>query len=267
MNWAVGRFGCSTRRPTGAWSSYRPHPRINSQLPGGCGAVESNLAAHNRVDHVRGENFVFRNRHDVLRKYRDIAQFAGLQRALQFLFEGGVSVVDGVGLQGLHPGHALVGIKHRPVLEFAADTGVEARQRTHIFHGCIGAVADNSAALHQFLPDVGAFLGTLRTQAEQYVGGVARAVNALHRGDHSELSDARAVSGAQVLSVLDPPAQVLFVGVRPERIFKYVEGFAVSAVADGVDAELEPVLYGEFGGFSDVRGVLGILPPAFGGIR
>jgi hypothetical protein len=42
----------------------------------------------------------------------------------------------------------------------------------------------------------------------------------------------------EVLRVLDPPAQVLLVRVRGEGVLEEVQGLAVGAVADGVDAEL-----------------------------
>src|ERR1035441_6032179 len=85
---------------------------------------------------------------------------------------------------------------------------------------------------------------------------------ALHGGDDAELSEARNVGGAEVLGMLDAPAQVLLVGVSFEGVLEDVEGFAVGAVADGVDAELEPVLDGELGGLAYVGGVVGIEPAA-----
>src|ERR1039458_4946744 len=87
---------------------------------------------------------------------------------------------------------------------------------------------------------------------------------ALHGGDDAELSETRDVGGAEVLGVLDAPPQVLLVGVGFEGVLENVEGFAVGAVADGVDAELEPVLDGEFGGLAYVGGVVGIEPAAIG---
>ena len=62
--------------------------------------------------------------------------------------------------------------------------------------------------LHQLLPDVGAFLGALRPEPRQHVRRVRGGVNPLHRRDHAELPEARDVGGADVLRVLDPPAQL-----------------------------------------------------------
>ena len=78
------------------------------------------------------------------------------------------------------------------------------------------------------------------------------------------LSEARNVGGVEVLGVLDAPAKVLLIGVGLEGVFEDVEGFAVGAVADGVDAELEAVLDGEFGGLADVGGVVGVEAAAIG---
>ena len=89
-------------------------------------------------------------------------------------------------------------------------------------------------------------------------------MDALHGGDDAELSEARNVGGVDVLGVLDAPAQVLLVGVGFEGVFEDVEGFAVGAIADGVDAELEAVLDGEFGGLADVGGIVGIEAAAIG---
>src|ERR1039458_3630651 len=116
----------------------------------------------------------------------------------------------------------------------------------------------SSDLLHQFLPDVGAFLGALGAETEEDIGGVGGAMDALHGGDDAELSEARDIGGVEVLRVLDAPAEVLFIRVCFEGVLEDVEGFAVGAVADGVDAELEAVLDGEFGGLADVGGVVGI---------
>ena len=53
-------------------------------------------------------------------------------------------------------------------------------------------------------------------------------------------------------------------GVQTCALPIYVEGFAVGAVADGVDAELEPVLDGKLGGLAYVGGIVGIEPAAIG---
>src|ERR1022692_2991657 len=87
---------------------------------------------------------------------------------------------------------------------------------------------------------------------------------ALHGGDDAELSETRDIGRAEVLGVLDAPAQVLLLGVGFEGLLEDVEGFAVGTVADGVDAELEPVRDGEFGGLAYVGGVVGIEPAAIG---
>jgi hypothetical protein len=75
-------------------------------------------------------------------------------------------------------------------------------------------------------------------------------VDALHRGDHAELAEARDVGGVEVLRVLDAPAQVLAVRRRPRTPLEDVERLAVGAVADGVHAELVAVLEASFGGRS-----------------
>ena len=89
-------------------------------------------------------------------------------------------------------------------------------------------------------------------------------MHALHGGDDAELSEARDIGGVEVLRVLDAPAKVLLIGVGLEGVFEDVEGLAVGAIADGVDAELVAVLDGEFGGLADVGGVVGIEPAAVG---
>ena len=89
-------------------------------------------------------------------------------------------------------------------------------------------------------------------------------MDALHGGDHAELAEARDIGGADVLRMLDAPAQILLVGVGFEGVFEDVERFAIGAVADGVDAELEAVLDGEFGGLADVGGIVGVEAAAIG---
>ena len=82
-------------------------------------------------------------------------------------------------------------------------------------------------------------------EPQQHVGRVGRAVDSLHRGDHAQLAEARDIGGAEVLRMLDAPAQVLLVGMRFEGVLEDVERFAIGAVADGVDAQLVPVLDGQ----------------------
>ena len=53
-----------------------------------------------------------------------------------------------------------------------------------------------------------------------------------------ELPEARDVGSVEVLRVLDAPAKILLVGVRLERLLEDVQGFAIRAIADGVDAQL-----------------------------
>ena len=89
-------------------------------------------------------------------------------------------------------------------------------------------------------------------------------MDALHGGDDAELSEARNIGGVDVLRMLDAPAQVLLIGVGLEGVFEDVEGFAIGAVADGVDAELEAVLDGEFGGLAYVGGIVGVEAAAIG---
>ena len=118
--------------------------------------------------------------------------------------------------------------------------------------------------LHELLPDVRAFFGALRPQAQQHVGGVGGAVDSLHRGDDAELPEARDILRAEVLGVLDAPAQVLLVGMLPKDPFVDVEGLAVGAVADGVDAKLVAVLDGQLAGALDVGRILHVQAAAVG---
>ena len=83
-------------------------------------------------------------------------------------------------------------------------------------------------------------------------------MDALHRGDHAELAEARNVGGAQVLRVLHAPAQILLLRVRLERLLEDVQRLAIGAVADGVHAQLESVRDGEFGGLANVGRIVGI---------
>ena len=76
-------------------------------------------------------------------------------------------------------------------------------------------------------------------RAAQHIGRVGRAVNPLHRGDDAERAEARDVGGAEMLRVLDAPAQVLLVGLALKTSSKMFERLAIGAVADGVDAELD----------------------------
>ena len=76
----------------------------------------------------------------------------------------------------------------------------------------------------------------------------------LHRRDHAELSEARDVCGAQVLRVLDAPAEILEIGTRLERLFVNVEHFAIGAIADRVHAQLHAVLQGETGNLRNTLG-------------
>ena len=83
-------------------------------------------------------------------------------------------------------------------------------------------------------------------------------MDALHGRDHAQLAETGDIGGAQVLGVLDAPAEILLIGMGLERRFENVQGFAVGAVADGMHTELKAVLYGEFGGPADIRGVVRI---------
>src|ERR1051326_9062242 len=69
-------------RQYNASQAWRPALRFDSG-----GAVEHHLPADDRVDHVRGRNFVLRDRHDVAREHRDIGQLAGLERAFELLLD------------------------------------------------------------------------------------------------------------------------------------------------------------------------------------
>ena len=75
-------------------------------------------------------------------------------------------------------------------------------------------------------------------------GGVRRRVDALHRGDDAEPAEPRDVGGADVLGVLDPPAQLPAVLLRVllERLLEDVQRLAVAAVADRVHRHLVVVL-------------------------
>ena len=64
--------------------------------------------------------------------------------------------------------------------------------------------------------------------------------------------------------MLDAPADVLLVGVRLERRLEDVEGLAVGAIADRVDAELVAVLHRELRGFLDGRHRRRVVPGRVG---
>ena len=70
--------------------------------------------------------------------------------------------------------------------------------------------------------------------------------------------EARDVGRADVLRVLDAPAQVLLVGMLLERLLVDVEHLAVAAVADRVDAQLVVVLDRELRRLPDVVQAVGV---------
>ena len=67
--------------------------------------------------------------------------------------------------------------------------------------------------------------------------------------------------------MLDAPAHVLLVGVGLHRRFEQVQGLAVGAVADRVDAELVPVLHGQLRGRLHGGQRRGLQPRARGQVR
>src|SRR5450759_5122619 len=126
-------LGGGDSRDGGDAPAFPIRNRHATNLAGSRGVVEGDLAADDGVDHVGGEDFVFGDGHDVAREDGDVGEFAGFQRAFELFFESRVGVVDGVRLQGLHAGHALVRVEDGAVLEFAADARIEAGKRADIF--------------------------------------------------------------------------------------------------------------------------------------
>ncbi len=92
-------------------------------------------------------------------------------------------------------------------------------------------------------------------------------MNGLHGSDDAELAEAGNIGGIDVLSVFDAPTEICFIGMRFECFFVNVEDFAIGAVADGVDAELETVGDGDVGGFANGLHLLGVHAAAGGEIR
>src|SRR6266540_145856 len=135
--------------------------------------------------------------------------------------------------------------------ELARHRGVEVGEGVDVLDGGVGPVRHDRAGLHQLLPDVGALRGTPVSQARGDEDRVRRAVDPLHGGDDAELAEARDVGRAQVLRVLDAPADVLLVGVGLEGGLEDVQGLVVGPVADGVYAELVGVGHGELRGLLD----------------
>ena len=85
-------------------------------------------------------------------------------------------------------------------------------------------------------------------------------MDALHGGDDAELGEARDVRGVQVLRVLHPPPKTLQVRVGHKGTLEDVQGFPIGAVADGVDAELKPVLGRKARGLVDLGHRRGLQP-------
>jgi hypothetical protein len=77
-------------------------------------------------------------------------------------------------------------------------------------------------------------------------------MDALHRGDDTELSEAGDVRSRQMLGVLDTPAQVALCGPRLECLLEDVERFAVRPIANRMDAQLVAVGECQPGALADV---------------
>ena len=167
------------------------------------------------------------------------------------LFESGIGAVQGIGPQGFLARHLLVGIKKLAVLHLARDAGIKPRNRVDVLDRRIRAVGDDRARAHELPPDISAFFRPLRPEPFENPRPVRGAVDRLHRGDDAETAEPGDILQAQMLGVLDAPADVLRFGMRLEGFLVDVQVFAVRPVADGVDAELKPVLDRDFRGFLD----------------
>ena len=148
-----------------------------------------------------------------------------------------------VRLQRLDAAHALIGIEHLAVLQLAGDGGVVAGDRVDVLDRRVGAVADDGARFHQLLPDVGAFLGALRAEAQpdtygasdvQWTPCIAAITPSWPKRGMSAAFRCCACSTRQRRSL--PSRCSLNVSS------KMFEHFAVGAVADRVDAQLIAVL-------------------------
>ncbi len=78
-------------------------------------------------------------------------------------------------------------------LREASNGSVKAGDRVDALDGNVGAVADRRARVDELAPDVSALLGTLRSQSQIDPRRIGRAVDALHRRDHAELTESRDV--------------------------------------------------------------------------
>lgn len=92
-------------------------------------------------------------------------------------------------------------------------------------------------------------------------------MNGLHRGSDAEFGKARDIGRIEMLGMLDAPAQITFLGVLAKNTLVEVEDLAIGAVPDGMDAEVEAVVDGDFGGLADVGDILGIEAAIVGSTR
>ena len=78
-------------------------------------------------------------------------------------------------------------------------------------------------------------------------------MNSLHRRDDAERAKSRDVLRAEMLRVLDAPADVLLIRIGDEDPLEQIQRLPVRTVANCVHAQLEIVLDGELRGLFDVR--------------
>ena len=125
----------------------------------------------------------------------------------------------------------------------AGDRGIQAMVGIDQFHGGVGAVDDDTAAVNDGAPGVGALqpLGADAVLGHQHIGG---GVGGLHGGQDPHINGPLDVFQGQDLEVLDAQAGILS-GILLHHPLIGVQQLVVGAVADGVAARLIAVIIGQ----------------------